>query len=119
MIGEKIFAQNIVGTITNPLTGGYGGVETGLVAFLSNILQLVFVVAGMYALINIILAGFAYMTAGGDSKQLTKAWDRIWQTFLGLAIIAGSFILAAIVGFIFFNNPSFLFSPIIYGPGTP
>ncbi len=115
MILEKIFAENIVGTISNPLTG-YGGVETGLTAFFSNILRLIFVVAGMYALVNIIIAGFEYMTAGGDAKKLTSAWSRIWQTLLGLAIIAGSFVLAAIFGYILFGNPMFMLSPVIYGP---
>lgn len=119
MILEKIFADDsIVGTISNPLTG-YGSVETGLTAFLSNILRLIFVVAGMYALVNLIIAGFEYMTAAGDAKKLTSAWSRIWQTLLGLAIIAGSFVLAAIFGYILFGNPMFMLSPAIYGPGTP
>ncbi|KKR02826.1 MAG: hypothetical protein UT26_C0018G0006 [Microgenomates group bacterium GW2011_GWC1_39_12] len=116
---EKIFAldsTNIVGTITNPLNK-YGGVEGGgLTAFFSNILRLIFVVAGMYALVNIIIAGFEYMTAGGDAKKLTKAWERIWQTLLGLAIIAGSFVLAAIFGYILFGNPMYMLNPVIYGP---
>jgi len=88
----------------------------GLTAFFSNILRLIFVVAGIYALINLIIAGFSYMTAGGDSKKLTQAWDRIWQTLLGLAIIAGSFVLAAIFGYILFGNPMFMLNPVIYGP---
>jgi hypothetical protein len=117
MILDKIFAQDsIVGEIKNPLNL-YGGVEGGgLTAFFSNILRLVFVVAGMYALINIIIAGFTYMTAGGDAKKLTQAWDRIWQTLLGLAIIAGSFVLAAIFGYILFGDPMFMLNPVIYGP---
>jgi hydrogenase-4 membrane subunit HyfE len=119
MIVEKILARGVVGTITNPLTG-YEGVENGgITTFFSNILQLIFVAAGMYSLVNLIIAGFSYMTAGGDAKKLTSAWDRIWQTLLGLAIIAGSFVIAAVVGYILFNNPAFLFSPTIYGPGTP
>jgi len=117
MIREKIFAvDSIVGEITNPLQK-YGGVKTGLTAFLSNILRLVFVVAAVYAFVNLIIAGFAYMTAGGDAKQLAKAWDRIWQTLLGLAIIAGSFVLAAFFGYILFGDAMFLLKPAIYGPG--
>ena len=120
MILDKIFAENIVGIISNPLLkadgSGYGDVKTGLTAFLSNILRLVFVVAGVYALINLIIAGFSYMTAGGDAKKLTKSWDLIWQTLLGLAIIAGSFVLAAIFGYILFENPMFMLNPVIYGP---
>lgn len=106
---------SIVGKIENPLPK-YGGVTTGLTALLSNILRLVFIVAGIYAFINLIIAGFAYMTAGGDAKQLTQAWSRIWQTLLGLAIVAGSFVLAALAGYILFGDAMFMLKPAIYGP---
>jgi len=117
---ERAYAKgvtDIVGTIDNPLP--YAGVkEGGLILFFSNILRFVFVIAGAYALINLILAGFAYMTAGGDTKALSKAWDKIWQTLLGLAIIAGSFVIAAIIGFILFKDPMFMLNPKIYGPSN-
>lgn len=112
---EKVFAEDIVGQINNPLK--YAGVEGGgLTAFFSNILRLVFVVAGMYALVNLIIAGFDYMMAAGDSKKLSKAWDRIWQTLLGLAIIAGSFVLSAIFGYLLFGDAMYMLNPVIYGP---
>ncbi len=117
---ERVFAkgaEDIVGTINNPIP--YAGIKDGgLVVFFSNILRLVFVVAGAYALINLILAGFAYMTAGGDSKALSKAWDKIWQTLLGLAIIVGSFVIAAVIGFVLFKDPMFMLNPTIYGPSN-
>jgi hypothetical protein len=104
-----------VGTVANPLP--YASVENGgLTMFFTNVLRLVFVIAGIYAFINLILAGFAYMSAGGDSKAMAKAWDKIWQTLLGLAIIAGSFVIAAVVGFILFNDPMFLMKFTVYGP---
>lgn len=115
---DKIYAQDatsIIGTVENPLK--YPGIpEGGLILFFSNILRLVFVVAGIYAFINLILAGFGYMSAGGDAKALTKSWDKIWQTFIGLAIIAGSFVLAALFGYIFFGDAMFILKPTIYGP---
>lgn len=118
----KLLAQvtDVVGTITNPLPGAYKNVagtgNTGAIFFLSNILRLVFVVAGIWAFINFIIAGFQYMTAGGDSKALTAAWGRIWQTLVGLIFIIGSFALAALVGQLFFGDPNAILSPTIYGP---
>jgi hypothetical protein len=117
---ERIYAKtttDIIGKIENPLNP-YGSVEEGLVPFFSNVLRLVFVVAGIYAFINLILAGYGYMSAGGDTKALSKAWDKIWQTLLGLAIIAGSFVIAALFGFLLFNDPMFMLKPMIYGPGV-
>lgn len=109
-------ATDIIGTVPNLLP--YGTVTSGLVPFFSNILRLVFVGAGVYALVNLIVAGFQYMQAGGDSKTLVAAWARIWQTFLGLIIIVGSFALAALFGFLIFGDAGFILNPVIYGPGN-
>ncbi len=110
-------AKDIVGTITNPLSSSYGGVNAGLIPFFTNILRLVFVGAGIYALVNLIIAGFQYMSAGGDTKLLTAAWARIWQTLLGLVIIVGSFALAALFGYLIFGDAGYILNPVIYGPG--
>lgn len=115
----KVYAQQIVGTINNPLTkyGAYNAPNGGLIGLFTNILRLVFVVAGIYALLNFILAGYQYMTAGGDSKALSSAWSRIWQTLVGLIIVVGSFALAALFGYIIFGDATFILRPTIYGPG--
>lgn len=114
-------AGDIVGTITNPLSNSYGNVidpKGGLIGLLTNILRLVFVVAGMYAFFNIIIAGYQYMSAAGDSKALSAAWARIWQTLIGLVIVVGSFALAALFGYLIFKDPGFMLRPTIYGPGN-
>jgi hypothetical protein len=112
---------NIFGQITNPLSGTYGDYagsngSGGIIGLLSNILRLVFVVAGIYALFNFIIAGYQYMTAGGDAKALSSAWNRIWQTLLGLVIIVASFALAALFGQLIFGDAGYILNPSIYGP---
>ena len=112
---------DLFGTVQNPLQtaegGGYPGLlEGGLVLLFSNILRLVFVAAGIYAFLNFIVAGFQYIQAGGDTKALTAAWDRIWQSLLGLVIIVGSFALAALFGYLIFGDASYILNPKIYGP---
>lgn len=111
-------AKSIIGTITNPLSTSYGNVNAGLIPFFTNLLRLLFVGAGIYALLNIVLAGFQYMSAGGDTKALTAAWARIWQTLLGLLIIVGSFALAALFGYLIFGDAGYILNPVIYGPGS-
>ncbi len=114
----KAFAQgpsSVVGTITNPLTYG-SATGGGLILFLTNIIRVFFVVAGILAFLNFIIAGFQYMTAAGDSKALQSAFDRIWQSLLGLILIMGSFALAALFGFLIFGDPGFILNPKIYGP---
>ncbi len=115
---EKIYAQGLVGQIQSPLSStGYGDINSGAIGrFLTNILRLFFVVAGIYALFNFLIAGFEYINAGGDSKKLEKAWSRIWQSLLGLIIIVGSFALITLFGYLLFGPNYDILSPIIYGP---
>jgi TRAP-type C4-dicarboxylate transport system permease small subunit len=77
---------------------------------------MVFVAAGIFALFNIVIAGFQYMTAGGDSKAMTEAWSRIWLTLVGLILMVGAFVLAAIFGFLLFGDATFMLQPRIYTP---
>lgn len=117
-LSSSVYAgDSVVGTVVNP--NPYGGLTTpgaGFVGFFSNILRFVFVIAGILALINFFIAGFQYIMAAGDSKKLNSAWDRIWQSLLGLMIVVGSFVFAALIGQLFFGNALFILRPQIYGP---
>lgn len=114
---ERIFAQDVVGKIGgSQLPAAYNSAR-GLVTLLSNLLQLVFIGAGIYAFINLIIAGFQFMTAGGDSKAIDKAWGKIWQSLVGLIIVVGSFAMAALMGYILFGKADYILRPQIYGPG--
>jgi hypothetical protein len=111
--------DNIVGSIKNPLPTPYAtafGANGGIVLFFTNILRLVFLGAGVFALLNFIVAGMMYMNAGGDAKYLGLAWAKIWQTLLGLAILVSSFAMAALFGYLFFGDAGFILNPKIYGP---
>jgi hypothetical protein len=109
--------DGIVGCITNPVEKNYPNVAGGgLILFFTNVLRFVFVIAGIFALVNFMIAGFQYMQAAGDSKALTAAWNRIWQTFMGLVILVGSFALTALVSYIIFGDAGYILHPVIYGP---
>ncbi|MFH0863775.1 MAG: hypothetical protein V1858_01650 [Candidatus Gottesmanbacteria bacterium] len=105
----------LFGTVTPPTP--YGSAFSGLVPFLNNTLRLIFLIAGLYTLLNLIIAGFGFMTAGGDSKAIENAWAKIWQSLVGLIIIVSSFLLAAIFGYLIFHDASAILNPRIYGPG--
>ena len=92
----------------------FGSVEGGAIGkLLDLIIRTLIIVAGVYALINLILAGYAFISAGDDPKKVAGAWAKIWQTLLGLAVAAGSFVLAAIFGKLIFGTYDFLLKPII------
>ncbi|MCL4360418.1 hypothetical protein M1555_04185 [Patescibacteria group bacterium] len=114
---EQVFAQDVIGkvNVTTLLPGGYHSLS-GIGLFFSNVLRLLFVAAGILAFLNLIIAGYQYITAGGDAKALEKAWSRIWQSLVGLILIVGSFALAALFGYIIFGDAGFILNPKVYGP---
>ncbi len=97
---------------------GGGGKGAGLVVLLNNILKLMVAGAGIYALVNFILAGYEFLSAAGDAQKVTQAWAKIWQTLLGLVVVAAAFLLAALVGYLLFNNPMQFLQFKIWTPGS-
>lgn len=70
--------------------------------------------AGIYTLLNLVLAGYSFLSAGGeDPKKIASAWAKIWQSLLGLTIAAGSLVLAGIFGRILFGRFDALLKPSI------
>jgi hypothetical protein len=101
--------------VVNYTTSTTGG---GLIVLVSNLVKLSIVVAGIYSLFNFIMAGYAYLSAGGDSKMIQKAVERIWRSVIGLTIVAGSILIGAIVGRLIFGPTywNILISPRIFTP---
>jgi len=113
------------GTITNPFlkllpagssTSKYLGLQgEGLIVLGNNLVKFAIVVAGLYGFINFIIAGYTFLSSP-EPKEIARAWAKIWQGMLGLLVIAGSFVLAAIFGYIIFGNPLAILQPTLYGP---
>ena len=112
---NKLSATDIFGTIKPPdAISKYSASPGVALGTLLNVgLKLIIVVAGIYALLNLIFAGYAFMSAGDDSKKVAGAWAKIWQSMLGLAVTAGAFVLAAIFGQLIFKDPTFILKPVI------
>lgn len=104
----KVFAPS-----TTLATGTQG---EGLFILINNLIKMSILIAGIYTFINLILAGYMFLNAGGEAKAIAKAWDKIWQSLVGLLIIAGSFVLAMVFGFLIFGDPSILITPTLVTP---
>lgn len=110
--------QIIFGQLKPQYKGSYTGDVTsnfGLIIFLNNIIKLLFLVGGLIAFLNLVLAGFQFLNAGGDPKAIEQAWNKIWQSLIGLLILTSSFLIAAIAGLILYGDPGALLNPILYG----
>lgn len=105
----------LIGNIGNPLPA-YGSYLSATV-LLSNIIRLIVLGAGIYALINFVTAGISYINSAGNPEGVQRAWAKIYQSIIGLVIVVLSFVFAAILGMLLYGNPSAILQPTITGPG--
>jgi len=63
------------------------------VDILAGVLNGAYIIAGGFAVIIIILAGFSFMTGSYDQAKITKAKNAILYSVIGLIVIALAFIL--------------------------
>ena len=109
----------ILGNIEAPVadnpyfTAGTQG--EGLFLLLSNIFKLAGAIAGIFFVVQIILAGYGYLSSSGDPKKTEAAFAKIWQSLIGLLIVSGAFVLASFIGKILGID---ILNPIISGPSS-
>jgi len=106
-------------TIKSPVTS-YGSVESslGITAFITNIITIIFVVAGLFAFFNLMIAGFTYITSAGDTKKIESATSSINMSLIGLVIMVGAAAVTGIISYLLFGNAAAILSPSISGPGS-
>lgn len=62
-------------------------------ALLSNILNIVYFIAGATAVIVIIVAGIMYTISSGDSARVSRAKNLLTYSLVGLVFVAFAFII--------------------------
>lgn len=116
---------DVFGSITPP--SGVQAYDTqaggiGILVFFSNVIRAFTLIAGIYVMFNIVLAGFGYVTAGssGDTGAHQKAKDKITLSVIGLVIIVASYTIMGIIGFVFFGEADYFINPELITPtGAP
>lgn len=99
----------------NAATGTPDGI--GLIIFVSNLIQLVTIVAGIWVMFNFILAGWQFITAE-DKNVFSKVQQKLTQSVIGLVIIVASYLIAGLIGLLLFGDASYIINPQIQGPTT-
>ncbi|MGA2910470.1 MAG: hypothetical protein ABSE04_01535 [Candidatus Microgenomates bacterium] len=112
---QNLLADSPFGTIAPPSPLAKYGEQPGAAigTLIQYVVWILIIGAGVYALFNFILAGYAFMSAENDPKKVEAAWAKIWQTALGLAFAAGALLLAAIFGLLIFGSATAILNPSI------
>jgi len=83
---------------TPPLDATNLGIPTTHVdSTFAGLLSITYWVAGVIAVIVIIVAGFMYVTSGGDAAKVVKAKNAILYAVIGLVIIILAFVITGFV----------------------
>lgn len=113
-------ATEFIGTIEKPpgveaFDSNSGG-EIGLLLFISNLIRVGTIIAGIWVLFNIIIAGWLYISGAGESNQHQKVRDVITNSVLGIIVIVASYTIAALIGLLFFGDAQYFLNPTIPTP---
>lgn len=92
------------------------GADIGLIYFISNLIKIFAVVAGIWTLFNVVLAGYIYLTGSGDAGAHQKVQTQVTNSIIGLLLIVLSFTFGGLIGFIFFGDATFILSPRLPTP---
>lgn len=85
---------------------------TKLGTLISNIIGVLTVVAALWFLTQLVTAGFAWISAGGDKNKLAEAQHKITNAIVGLLIVVVAVVfldlITRLLGFESFLRPSAL-----------
>ena len=105
----------LFGTINTPQgieqINRQSGGDIGIIFFLSNMITLITIVGGLWILVNIVMAAFIYFTGQGKPDSHTKVRDKFTMSGIGLLLMIGSYLVAALIGLIFYGNANFILEP--------
>lgn len=112
--------DDIIGSVEPPqgvaLYDAASGGDIGLFLFLSNLIKIATVVAGIWILFNFILAGFTYISSEGNTKANQDVKNKLTYSVVGMVVIVISYIAIGLLGLLLFGRADFFLQPEICGP---
>src|SRR3990170_8557356 len=69
------------------------GVPDDICVLISNVLSFIYGIAGVIALVLLVLGGIQYMSSGGDKIAVEQARGRITSAIVGLVIVFGAWLV--------------------------
>ena len=109
--------SDVFGTIDAPqgvseLNANSGNsANIGLITFMSRLIQIATIVAGVIVFVNFILAGFTFITSDGNANTNEKVKNQITMSVVGLVLIVISYTIIAALSLLLFGDAGFILSP--------
>jgi len=85
--------KKVHAAITNPALPNEGGDASSFAKSIANLWKTMIIVGGLAFLLYFLWGGVEWITAGGEKDKIEKARGKITQGLIGLAILAGSYVI--------------------------
>lgn len=96
--------KTIHAIINNPLLPNNDSV-TNPIGYTSNAIQTIFtlfmIIGVLYFILNIIFAGYSFLSSNGDSKKIQDAGAKLTYAFVGIAVIFSVYAILKLLGTVF------------------
>jgi hypothetical protein len=102
---STVFADECINPFTANGSGSCGSSQIpGFTKMLGLLIRLFFVIAGIVALIFLLMGAFAWVTSGGDEKAVQAAQQKIQAAVIGLVVMVAVLSIAVFMEQIVFNK---------------
>ena len=78
-------------------SAGYDTGAANITQIIGNVITFIISLLGILLMILFFYSGYEWMTAGGDTKKVQAAKDRLKNATIGLVIILGAYALSSFV----------------------
>ena len=100
---KNIILANLTPDVAIGEGQGFGSWNSGdpavtLTKIISNAIGILTIVAGIWFLFQAILAGYNYLSAGGDKTRIEAAGRKLTNAILGLVIVVAAYGILALIG---------------------
>ncbi|MDA1080002.1 MAG: hypothetical protein O2840_04930 [bacterium] len=89
------------------------GATIGIMLFISMLVKFAMIVAGIWAMLNILLAAYQFFNNKGDAGQYQKVSQQITNTVMGLVLLMSLYTIVAVIGLIFFGDAGYILNPTL------
>lgn len=85
----------------------------GILNFISSMVRLIMIIAGVWSTIMILLAGYIFISSSGDSGSYQKVRNQLTNAVVGLVIIMFTYTIVGLISLILFGDAGFILNPDI------
>ena len=85
--------------------------EVAILFFLSSLIKVANVIAGIWVAFNVVFAAFDYLGGQGSAEAHKKVRERITMSVLGLLLLVVAYVATAMISLLLFGDASYVLQP--------